>query len=144
MIGAQEIAPLSAPDSLVRGLPEPGVDDDADMYVLKVPGLRNVAMTPPYFHDGAINALEEAVGIMAKVQLGKDLAQQDVAETVSAEPQEGSATSAKSPHARVNHDANHFVHADFDQLRRERSLSRSAQQRGERRSSRRGSGSERL
>lgn len=37
MIGPQEIAPLSTPDPLVRGLPEPGVDDDADMYVLKVP-----------------------------------------------------------------------------------------------------------
>lgn len=58
------------------------------MYVLKVPSLRNVAMTPPYFHDGAINTLEEAVGIMAKVQAGKDLAQKDVAETVSAEPHE--------------------------------------------------------
>lgn len=46
MIGAHEIAPLSTPDPLVRGLPEPGVDDDADMYVLKVPSLRNVAMTP--------------------------------------------------------------------------------------------------
>lgn len=43
MIGAQEIAPLSTPDPLVRGLPGPGVDDDADMYVLKVPSLRNDA-----------------------------------------------------------------------------------------------------
>ncbi len=57
--------------------------DDADMYVFKVPSLRNVAMTPPYFHDGAINTLPEAVRIMAKVQLGKDLAQQDIANIVA-------------------------------------------------------------
>jgi cytochrome c peroxidase len=57
--------------------------DDADMYVFKVPSLRNVAMTPPYFHDGAINTLPEAVRIMAKVQLGKDLAQQDIENIVA-------------------------------------------------------------
>lgn len=57
--------------------------DDADMYVFKVPSLRNVAMTPPYFHDGAISTLPEAVRIIAKVQLGKDLARQDVADIVA-------------------------------------------------------------
>ncbi|WP_027574449.1 hypothetical protein [Bradyrhizobium sp. WSM1743] len=36
-----------------------------------------------YFHDGAINTLPEAMRIMAKVQLGKDLAQQDVADIVA-------------------------------------------------------------
>src|SRR6266700_2264539 len=56
--------------------------DDADMYVFKVPSLRNVAMTPPYFHDGAINTLPEAVRIMAKAQLGKDPAQQDIADRI--------------------------------------------------------------
>lgn len=57
--------------------------DHADMYVFKVPSLRNVAMTPPYFHDGAVNTLPAAVRIMAKVQLGKDLAEQDVADIVA-------------------------------------------------------------
>ena len=57
--------------------------DDADMYVFKVPSLRNVAMTPPYFHDGAVNTLPEAVRIMAKVQLGKDLAERDIADIVA-------------------------------------------------------------
>ncbi|WP_245474177.1 cytochrome-c peroxidase [Bradyrhizobium zhanjiangense] len=57
--------------------------DEADMYVFKVPVLRNVAVTPPYFHDGSVNALPEAVRIMAKVQLGKDLAEQDVADIVA-------------------------------------------------------------
>jgi cytochrome c peroxidase len=47
--------------------------NEADKYVFKVPVLRNVAKTPPYFHDGSIETLESAVVIMAKVQLGKDI-----------------------------------------------------------------------
>lgn len=50
----------------------------ADMYVFKVPGLRNVAMTAPYFHDGSVATLPEAVKVMARVQLGKDLPDEDV------------------------------------------------------------------
>ena len=57
--------------------------DAADMYVFKVPTLRNVAMTPPYFHDGSVGTLPEAVTIMAKVQLGKILSDQDVSDVVS-------------------------------------------------------------
>ena len=44
-----------------------------DMYVFKVPALRNVAMIPPYFHDGSVPTLAGAVRVMAKVQLGKQL-----------------------------------------------------------------------
>lgn len=51
--------------------------DDDDLYVFKVPSLRNVAMTPPYFHDGSVETLAEAVTIMAKVQLGTDLSPQE-------------------------------------------------------------------
>jgi len=47
--------------------------NEADRYVFKVPGLRNAARTAPYFHDGSVESLETAVGIMAKVQLGLDL-----------------------------------------------------------------------
>lgn len=50
----------------------------ADMYVFKVPSLRNVAMTPPYFHDGSVATLSDAVHVMGKVQLGRDLPKQDV------------------------------------------------------------------
>ena len=46
---------------------------EADKYVFKVPVLRNVEKTPPYFHDGSIDKLEQAVMIMAKIQLGRDL-----------------------------------------------------------------------
>ena len=51
-----------------------------DMYVFKVPSLRNVAMTPPYFHDGSVATLPQAIRVMAKVQLGKTLSDQDVRE----------------------------------------------------------------
>ncbi|MEZ2141843.1 cytochrome c peroxidase [Bradyrhizobium sp. DN5] len=57
--------------------------DEADMYIFKVPILRNVKMTPPYFHDGSVNTLPEAVRIMAKLQLGKDLADQEIADVVA-------------------------------------------------------------
>jgi cytochrome c peroxidase len=50
--------------------------NEADKYVFKVPVLRNVEMTPPYFHDGSVDKLEQAVWIMAKIQLGKELSKQ--------------------------------------------------------------------
>lgn len=47
--------------------------NNEDKYVFRVPGLRNVATTPPYFHDGRAKTLEEAILTMAKVQLGMEL-----------------------------------------------------------------------
>ncbi|MHB8744468.1 MAG: cytochrome-c peroxidase [Sulfuricaulis sp.] len=58
-------------------------NNPADMYVFKVPSLRNVAMTPPYFHDGSVSSLAEAVRIMAEVQLGKKLSAQDIEHIVA-------------------------------------------------------------
>lgn len=46
---------------------------DEDRYVFKVPVLRNVAMTSPYFHDGSIDRLEDVVRTMAQLQLGINL-----------------------------------------------------------------------
>lgn len=46
---------------------------DADRFKFKVPTLRNVELTYPYFHDGAYWALEDAVDVMARLQLGKRL-----------------------------------------------------------------------
>ena len=45
--------------------------------------LRNVAVTPPYFHDGSVAELGDAVRIMGKLQLGRDLADADVADLVA-------------------------------------------------------------
>jgi cytochrome c peroxidase len=44
-----------------------------DLFVYKVPSLRNVAETGPYFHDGRVGTLEEAVRWMARYQLGREL-----------------------------------------------------------------------
>jgi len=49
-----------------------------DRHVFKVPGLRNVAVTAPYFHNGSAATLEEAVVIMARFQLGRELSGDDV------------------------------------------------------------------
>ena len=55
---------------------------ESDRHVFKVPGLRNVAVTAPYFHDGSAATLEEAVAVMAKYQLGRRLPPEDLAEIV--------------------------------------------------------------
>jgi len=57
--------------------------NEADKYVFKVPVLRNVEKTAPYFHDGSIDKLEDAVWIMGKIQLGKDLDKPQVEEVVT-------------------------------------------------------------
>jgi cytochrome c peroxidase len=44
---------------------------DADRFNFKVPTLRNIEMTYPYFHDGAAHTLAEAVDTMGRLQLGK-------------------------------------------------------------------------
>lgn len=45
----------------------------ADEMVFKVPSLRNIAMTGPYFHNGGTASLDEAVRMMGRYQLGRDL-----------------------------------------------------------------------
>lgn len=52
---------------------------DEDRHLFKVPSLRNVARTAPYFHDASAATLEEAVNIMGRYQLGIDLPPRDVA-----------------------------------------------------------------
>jgi cytochrome c peroxidase len=56
---------------------------DTDKYMFKVPTLRNIALTAPYFHNGAVPTLDEAVRVMAKVQLNKDLSDEQVADMVA-------------------------------------------------------------
>lgn len=52
--------------------------NDADRMKFKVPTLRNVELTYPYFHDGAYWNLEEAVDVMARLQLGRKLQDKQV------------------------------------------------------------------
>jgi len=49
-----------------------------DRRVFRVPSLRNVAVTAPYFHDGRATSLEEAVDVMARNQLGRELGARDI------------------------------------------------------------------
>ena len=51
---------------------------DEDRHVFKVPSLRNVALTAPYFHNGSAATLEEAVAIMGRSQLGRDLSADEI------------------------------------------------------------------
>jgi len=52
--------------------------DPADMHVFKVPSLRNVVQTAPYFHDGSASSLEGAIAIMGRYQLGRDIPLRDI------------------------------------------------------------------
>ncbi len=50
---------------------------ESDRFKFKVPTLRNVELTYPYFHDGEAETLTEAVGLMGRLQLGKELTQDE-------------------------------------------------------------------
>ena len=54
-----------------------------DLHKFKVPGLRNISLTAPYFHDGTFQTLEDAVKAMAKYELGKDLTDKDIQSIVA-------------------------------------------------------------
>jgi len=56
--------------------------DESDKYVFKVPILRNVEMTSPYFHDGSVDQLYDAVRIMGKIQLAKTLTDQQIGDII--------------------------------------------------------------
>ncbi|HEY6727899.1 MAG TPA: cytochrome-c peroxidase [Polyangiaceae bacterium] len=56
---------------------------EADRHVFRVPSLRNVELTAPYFHDGSAETLPQAVKIMAKYQLGKTLSDDQVTKIVA-------------------------------------------------------------
>jgi cytochrome c peroxidase len=56
---------------------------EADRFVFRVPLLRNIAETAPYFHDGSVESLAQATRIMARVQLGLELEEAAVEELVA-------------------------------------------------------------
>ena len=57
--------------------------NDADKHMWRVPTLRNLPYTAPYFHNGSVKSLPEAVKVMAKVQLDKDLGEKETADIVA-------------------------------------------------------------
>lgn len=62
---------------------EQATKNPADKGMWRVPTWRNVALTAPYFHNGSVATLDDAVRAMAKMQLGKDLSDQQVADIVA-------------------------------------------------------------
>lgn len=56
---------------------------DEDRMNFKVPTLRNVELTYPYYHDGEAETLEEAVEIMGRLQLGRKYNDQEIADIVA-------------------------------------------------------------
>jgi cytochrome c peroxidase len=55
----------------------------ADAHMFRVQTLRNITDTAPYFHNGSVNDLSEAVRVMAKTQLNKDLSDKEVGDIVA-------------------------------------------------------------
>jgi cytochrome c peroxidase len=56
---------------------------DADQFTFKVPTLRNIELTYPYFHDGAVDTLADAVNVMARVQMGRRFTDEENADVVA-------------------------------------------------------------
>ncbi len=52
--------------------------DIADKYVFKVPSLRNIALTAPYFHNGRVWSLKQAVAVMSAAELGQKLTDAEI------------------------------------------------------------------
>jgi len=50
---------------------------EEDRFVFKVPSLRNIAVTAPYFHDGSADTLDKAIEIMGRYQLERGLSEED-------------------------------------------------------------------
>jgi cytochrome c peroxidase len=57
--------------------------NENDKYMFKVPSLRNIEKTAPYFHDGGVESLSEAVKLMDKLQLNKNITDEQVTEIVT-------------------------------------------------------------
>lgn len=51
---------------------------ESDKHMFRVPTLRNIELTSPYFHNGSVASLDETVRVMAKSQLHKDLSEEEV------------------------------------------------------------------
>lgn len=86
LLGGESFEPLGKENPYANqtdlGLYELTKNED-DRMVFKVSSLRNVALTAPYYHDGKIKTLSEAVRTMGKLQLDVELTEQQVKDMVS-------------------------------------------------------------
>ncbi len=51
---------------------------EEDRFVFRVPTLRNIHQSPPYFHDGSANTLQKAIELMGRYQINVDIPQRDI------------------------------------------------------------------
>ena len=86
LVGGETYEPLGK-ENPYENQTDPGIyaltKDEDDRMVFKVAPLRNVALTAPYFHDGKISTLDEAVRKMGELQLDKELTDQQVSDIVA-------------------------------------------------------------
>lgn len=83
-VGGNSFQKMGLYEEYVTNNPAEGVagltGHDLDRFKFKVPTLRNVELTYPYFHDGAYWNLDEAVDVMARLQLGRKLEQEQISQ----------------------------------------------------------------
>lgn len=83
-VGGNSFQKMGLFEEYVTNNPAEGVagltGSDLDRFKFKVPTLRNVELTYPYFHDGAYWNLEEAVDVMARLQLGRTLEKEQISQ----------------------------------------------------------------
>jgi len=90
-LGGNSYQKLGSAGSLSNAAMNAALDDglfartgrEHDRQVFKVPSLNNVALTAPYFHDGSVSTLEEAVRQMGLLNVGRELSTADVTDIVS-------------------------------------------------------------
>ena len=86
LLGGETYEPLGK-ENPYENQADPGIytltKDEDDRMVFKVAPLRNVALTAPYFHDGKIRTLDEAVRKMGTLQLDDELTDQQVSDITS-------------------------------------------------------------
>ncbi|MFN9325127.1 MAG: cytochrome-c peroxidase, partial [Flavobacteriales bacterium] len=78
----QDFRPLTGSTDADHGLMDL-TKKETDKDIFKVPGLRNVAKTAPYFHDGSVADLGKAVDVMARTSLNKELTADQVKKLVA-------------------------------------------------------------
>jgi len=69
---------LTSDDGRIQVTGDPG-----HRYMWRVPPLRNIEYTAPYFHNGSVDTLEEAVRVMARTQLNKSLNKKEISDIVA-------------------------------------------------------------
>lgn len=78
---------VEQPDALLLPVGDVGrfavTNVESDRFAFKSPTLRNIALTPPYFHSGVVWDLEDAVTIMGSAQLGAELNEEEVSNIVA-------------------------------------------------------------